>query len=150
MNLQENIERIHEIMGTVIAEDKMDKVIKNMINTVGLESTFKMVGDYDLAMSYITKEDKIEFIKETVYKLNGEYDGEGIRLAELNISPILFYENDDEISQVEYLVPDGAYIDIYSKEHERHIKDYKIPYEKLDDEILNELFKELMDTTIEY
>ena len=45
MNLQENIERIHEIMGGVITEDKMDKVIKNMIDDIGIESTFKMVGD---------------------------------------------------------------------------------------------------------
>lgn len=149
MNLQENINRIQSMMG-VMTEDRMDKVMRNMIDNVGIESAFKMIGGYDLALSYITKEDKINFIIKRVYELNGGYDGEGIRLAELDISPILFYENDDEISQIEYLVPDGAYIDIYSKEHERHIKDYKIPYEKLDDEILNELFKELMDITIEY
>ena len=134
----------------VINEDNLPNVFKKMIDELGIINAIKMVGDYNLVMSYITKEHKIEFIKKKVYELNGEYDGEGIRLAELNISPILFYENDDEISQVEYLVPDGAYIDIYSKEYEQHIKDYKIPYEKLDEEILNELFKELMDITIEY
>jgi hypothetical protein len=149
MNLQEQTNRIKQMMG-VINEDNLPNVFKKMIDELGIINAIKMVGDYNLVMSYITKEHKIEFIKKKVYELNGEYDGEGIRLAELNISPILFYENDDEISQVEYLVPDGAYIDIYSKEYEQHIKDYKIPYEKLDEEILNELFKELMDITIEY
>ena len=48
MNLQENIERIHEIMGGVITEDRKEMVIKNMIDSVGIENTFKMVGDYDL------------------------------------------------------------------------------------------------------
>lgn len=128
----------------VIKEDNHPNLIKKMIDKLGLPTAIKMVGDYDLVMRHITEEDKINFIRNTINELNGGNWVDGLRLSELNISPILYYDGDDTHSYIEYIVPDGVYVDIYSKGHERHLKDYKIPYEKLDDEILNELFKELI------
>lgn len=143
MNLQENIHRIQTMMG-VIKEDNHPNLIKKMIDELGLPTAIKMVGDYDLVMKHITEEDKIIFIKEMVYKLNGEYDGEGIRLAEFNIYPILFSYGHNQHSYIEYIIPDGVFIDVYSKVPERFIKDYMIPYKELDKEILDKLFKELI------
>ena len=79
MNLHEDIHRIQSMMG-VITEDRMDKVIKNMIDTVGLESTFNMVGDYDLIDSYLTDEDKINYIKDEFVKVN---DGNYISMEQI-------------------------------------------------------------------
>jgi hypothetical protein len=143
MNLQENIHRIQSMMG-VITEDNRPNVFKKMIDDLGALTAIKMVGDYDLVMKHITEEDKIIFIKEMVKSLNGEYDGQGIRLAEFNIYPILFADGHNQHSYIEYIVPDGVFVDVYSKEPERYIKDYEIPYQKLDKEILDELFKELI------
>jgi hypothetical protein len=129
----------------VITEDNRPNVFKKMIDDLGALTAIKMVGDYDLVMKHITEEDKIIFIKDMVKSLNGEYDGEGIRLTEFNMSPILYYDDYDEHSYIEYIVPDGVYVDIYSKGNdERHLKDYKISYERLNKDILDELFKELI------
>jgi hypothetical protein len=132
----------------LIKEDNHPNLIKKMIDELGLPTAIKMVGDYDLAMSYITKEDKINFIRNTINELNGEYDGGydggGIRLDEFNIYPILFSDGHNQHSYIEYIIPDGVFIDVYSKVPERFIKDYMIPYKELDKEILDKLFKELI------
>jgi len=67
MNLQEQISRIQSMMG-VITEDRMDKVINNMISTIGLENTFKMVGDYNLVEPFLTYEDRLITSKMNLLK----------------------------------------------------------------------------------
>ncbi len=128
----------------VIKEDSILSMIKKMVDELGLPTTIKVMGDYNLVMKYITEEDKINFIRNTINELNGGNWVDGLRLSELNISPILYYDGDDTHSYIEYILPDGVYVDIYSKGHERHLKDYKISYERLNKDILDELFKELI------
>jgi hypothetical protein len=130
-------------MGGVITEDRMDKVIKNMIDDIGVENTFKMVGDYDLVESYLTDEDKIGYIKDQFIKIN---DGNYFTLGQISQSPIR-YDGDevDELHQIEGLGKGTATVVIYSSAspRKRHIK-----YESLPLEAIDKLFKMLLSQYI--
>jgi hypothetical protein len=141
MNLQENIERIHEIMGGVITEDRMDKVIKNMIDTVGIENTFKMVGDYDLVEKYFTNEDKINYIKDEFLKTNG---GGSFTLEQIWEKPIRIKTDDENrIHQIEGLGNNVVFVAIH-KEHGAGVTKYYPKYEELPSEIIDKLFRMML------
>jgi hypothetical protein len=141
MNLQENIERIHEIMGGVITEDRMDKVIRNMIDTVGLESTFNMVGDYDLIDSYLTDEDKINYIKDEFVKVN---DGNYISMEQIWQRPIRIKTDDENrIHQIEGLHKNIVSV-VTHKEHGAGVTKYYPKYEELPSEIIDKLFRMML------
>ena len=145
MNLQENIERIHEIMGGVITEDRMDKVIRNMIDTVGLESTFNMVGDYDLIDSYLTDEDKINYIKDEFVKVN---DGNYISMEQIWQRPIRIKTDDENrIHQIEGLHRGNVTIVVH-KEHGAGVMKYYRKYEELPSEIIDKLFRMMLSQYI--
>ena len=145
MNLQENIERIHEIMGGVITEDRMDKVIRNMIDTVGMESTFNMVGDYDLIDSYLTDEDKINYIKDEFVKVN---DGDYISMEQIWQKPIRIKTDDEgRIHQIEGLHKNNVSV-VTHKEHGAGVTKYYPKYEELPSEIIDKLFRMMLSQYI--
>lgn len=135
MNLQENIHRIQSMMG-VITEDRMDKVIKNMIDTVGLETTFKMVGDYDLVDVYLTDEDKINYIKDQFTKIN---DGNYFSMDQIWQRPIRFKEEDGDKHQIEGLHKVNVKVIVY-KDNGGNMTYYP-KYEELPSEIIDKLFR---------
>jgi hypothetical protein len=140
MNLQENIERIHEIMGGVMTEDKMDKVIKNMIDSVGIENTFKMVGDYDLIDSYFTDEDKINYIKDEFLKVN---DGNYFSLEQIWQRPIRIKTDDENrIHQIEGLHKNNVSVAKYL--YTGGTMKYYLKYEELPSEIIDKLFRMML------
>ena len=150
MNLQENIERIHEIMGGVIYENKKDMIINKTINELGLFNTFKFFGGYDdflkLNPDYIiSKEDKIRFIKDTVSYLMEAMDVEYVNLEAYDEEPILVSESDGFIRQIEVLEMGGAGTSLYEKSTDAWIQDDTIPYEKIGDEPLNDVFLFLLE-----
>jgi len=144
MNLQENIHRIHQMMG-VITEDRMDKFIKNMIDSVGLETTFKMVGDYDLIDSYLTDEDKINYIKEEFVKVN---DGNYISMEQIWQQPIRFkIDDENRIHQIEGLHKDVVSV-VKHKEHGAATTSYYPKYEELSSETIDKLFRMMLSQHI--
>jgi hypothetical protein len=144
MNLQEDIQRIQEMMG-VITEDRMDKVIKNMIDSVGLETTFKMVGDYDLIDSYLTDEDKINYIKDQFMKIN---DGNYIGMEQIWQRPIqLDLEDGLKRHQIEGLHRGNVSIVKY-KITGGDMKYYR-KYEELPSEIIDKLFRMMLGQYIQ-
>jgi len=67
MNLQENIERIHEIMGGVIneqAESKKD-ALKSMLQQSGIEVTSKLMGGIDNLINVLYDGDVMKFSEDT-------------------------------------------------------------------------------------
>ena len=139
MNLQENIERIHEIMGGVITEDKENNVIKNMIDELGITSAIKMVGNYYMIEPYLKVIDKVNFIKEKVSELGRG----GISLREIGEEPIVYDDYDNDHKQIEFLGRDRAYVDIYYRGH--NVGDERIPYESLSVEIIELLVEILLN-----
>ena len=143
MNLQENIHRIHEIMGGVITEDRMNKVIKNMIDDMGVENTFKMVGDYDLVEKYFTDEDKINYIKDQFHKIN---DGNFFTLNQISQSPIrITKEDEEELHQIEGLHKDNVTVVKYVP---TGVMKYYPKYEELSSETIDKLFRMLLSQYI--
>ena len=144
MNLQENIQRIHEIMGGVITEDRKEMFIKNMIDDIGIENTIKMMGGYHEVEPFLKLIDKINYIKEKVGILDN-YSDEGIALYELNEEPIYYTEEDGELHQIEYLYVNKVMVDVYGEGNGIHMDDYTIPHESLSVDIIEELFDMLLD-----
>ena len=67
MNLQENIERIHEIMGGVIAEQTESKkdVLKSMLKQSGFYITSKLMGGVDNIIKVLYDGDIMKFSEDT-------------------------------------------------------------------------------------
>lgn len=70
MNLQENINRIHQMMGT-LNEDKKSDIAFKMINDMGLCNAISYYGGYEQLKQFLggdifTREDKIDVIKDII------------------------------------------------------------------------------------
>lgn len=144
MNLQENIERIYEIMGGVITEDNKNNVIRKMIDSLGLKTTIQMVGDYYTIEPYLKEIDKINFIKEKVNDLT-EWIGGGVGLVEIDEEPIHYDEDENEIRQIEYLGKDSVTVDVYDVDMDSHLGEFNVNYHSLPSQILDELTEILIN-----
>jgi len=143
MNLQEQVYRIQSMMG-VITEDRMDKVINNMIDTIGLENTFKMVGDYNLVEPLLTDEDKINYIKDEFIKVN---DGNYISMEQIWQQPIEIKEEDGIVEQIEGLHKNVVNVVKYNNKY-GGITNYHPKYEELSSEIIDKLFRMMLSQYI--
>ena len=143
MNLQENIQRIKQMM---IKEDEVP-LIKKMIDDIGLKNTFKMVGDYDKLDYYLTDSDKVEFIENTVYRLSEEMESDfiGVPLQLIDEEPIHYGDEDGELHQIEYLGNKYVEVVYYSDTMDTYLGDYNVRYDSLPTQILDEIFRMLLD-----
>ncbi len=152
MNLQENIHRIHQMMGVINEDDKTTK-IRKIIDKMGLYYTIKLFGGYDTIKNMygdsfnLTKEDKIDFIKDSVQHLAKPYNTTGISIYELGMNPVTFGTPDPyglEFQYIEYFNVDFVKIDVYDKDS--HRGDFREEYEDLDDNTLDNVFLFMLDT----
>ena len=128
----------------VITEDRMDMFIKNMIDNVGIENTFKMVDDYDLIESYLTDEDKINYIKDQFQRIN---DGKNFTLEQIWERPIqLELEDGLKRHQIEGLGDNYATIVKY-KTNGGDMKYYR-KYDELSSETIDKLFRMMLSQYI--
>jgi hypothetical protein len=135
MNLIENIERIN----TLISEDKKGETIRNLIDKMGISDAIKLVGNYYLIEPYLKEIDKVNYIKEKVSQISDELGGNGFGLVEVDSAPILYSEDEDELRQIEYLGRKQLYVDVYSSDSNSNLGDFKVNYESLPGQILDEL-----------
>jgi len=135
MNLIENIRRIN----TLISEDKKGETIRNLIDKMGISDAIKLVGNYYLIEPYLKEIDKVNYIKEKVSQISDELGGNGFGLVEVNSAPILYSEDEDELRQIEYLGRKQLYVDVYSSDTNSNLGDFKVNYESLPGQILDEL-----------
>ena len=142
MNLIENIERIN----TLISEDKKGETIRNLIDKMGIADAIKLVGNYYLIEPYLKEIDKVNYIKEKVSQISDELGGNGFGLVEVNSAPILYSEDEDELRQIEYLGRKQLYVDVYSSDSNySNLGDFKVNYESLPGQILDELVEILVN-----
>ena len=130
------------MMGIII-EGNMDKFIKNMIDNVGIENTFKMVGDYNLVESYLTDEYKIDYIKDQFYKIN---DGKYFTLQQISQRPIQIKVEDKEKHQIEGLLKDNVTVVKYTNDGDA--TKYYPKYEDLSLETIDKLFRMMISQYI--
>ena len=133
MDLHEDIHRIK----TLMVEDKS---ISNMVKTLGITDAIKYFGNYYTIEPYLKVVDKVNFIKEKVAELS-ELVGDGITLVE----PIDYGENDEEQKQIEYLRKDWVVVEVYDTVMNRHIGNFRVKYESLPVEIIEELVEILVN-----
>jgi hypothetical protein len=141
MNLIENIQRIN----TLISEDKKEHTIRTMIDKMGVANAIKMTGNYYMIEPYLKEIDKVNYIKERVSQLSDDFGGNGFGLVEIDESPIHFGEEDGELRQIEYLGRKQLYVDVYDEEIGSHRGDFKVQYESLPGQILDELVEILIN-----
>ena len=135
MNLIENIERIN----TLISEDKKGETIRNLIDKMGISDAIKLVGNYYLIEPYLKEIDKVNYIKEKVSQICDEFGANGFGLVEVDSAPIFYGEDEDELRQIEYLGRKQLYVDVYSSDTNSNLGDFKVSYESLPGQILDEL-----------
>lgn len=151
MKLNENIHRIHQMMG-IINENKVVDIIQEM----GLYQAIRYFGGYDkvtkLMGDYVfSNEEMIDFIREVIKHLAYKHNSTGISTYELNMNSIPYGSPDEELHQIEYFNPDFVTIDVYDgEEYERHRSSYTERYEDLDDNTLDEVFLFMVDAVEHY
>ena len=141
MNLIENIQRIN----TLISEDKKEHTIRTIVDKMGVANSIKMVGNYYMIEPYLKEIDKVIYIKEKVSQLCDDFGGNGFGLVEIDEEPIHFGEDDGELRQIEYLGRKQLYVDVYDEEINSHRGDFKVQYESLPGQILDELVEILIN-----
>jgi len=149
MNLQENIYRIHQMMG-LINEDTQNKGINRMIDKMGLSGTIEFMGGYDSILdNIVTKDDKINYIRETVKDISdelGSYGGVGFSVHEVGLDPIEFSKTDEEEQLIEYLAPYELEVDTYGGyKFGKHLSKIALRYEDLEDEMFDKVFRYLIE-----
>ena len=153
MNLQE---QIYRIQGLMVTEGK-EGAIKSMIEKHGLYHSIKLMGGFDYSMEdYISKEDKITFIKEIVIKLCEEYDDVEVGGPFFSGNwGIIYDETYEEKQIIEFYNPVFITVERFTKEVDGAEYDYddfylgsfQVPYEELTHSLINEIFH-LMITKI--
>ena len=141
MNLIENIQRI----SALISEDKKGDTIRTMIDKMGVADAIKMTGNYYMIEPYLKEIDKVIYIKEKVSQLCDEFGGNGFGLVEIDEAPIHFGEEDGELRQIEYLGRKQVYVDVYDEDMGSHKGDFRVQYESLPGQILDELVEILIN-----
>ena len=150
MNLQENINRIHQMMGVINEDDKSAK-IRKMIDKMGLYHIIKLFGGYDSIKNMygdslnLTNENKIGFIKDVVQDLSKENNSTGVSIYTLGLNAVPYGTPDDDTAQqIEYFYSDTVTIDVYEGGY--HKLSYNKKYTDLDDKSLDDVFLFMVDT----
>ncbi len=133
MNLQENIFRIQSLLSE---NNLKDKVLK-LVDKFGIEYVYETMGD--VVINYLSKDDKIKFIKNKVALLCEEFGSSGISVHDLYRDPIFYKEENGELEQMEYFDNYNVYVDVYDEVD--HLDEYMIHYEMLPEDSLNDVFE---------
>jgi len=148
MNLQENIHRVKQMMGIINEDDKSTKIY-NMVDEMGLMTAIKFFGSYDNIVDMyggsinLTKEKKIEFIREVIYTVSKIYESTSLSVFNLGMNPISLYvpKSGQNLQQIEHFNVDFVTIDVIGGVNfTENIGGYTSKYEDLSDEVLDKVF----------
>jgi hypothetical protein len=146
MNLQEDIERIKEVMKI---NESSNKII-DFINEEGLNNAVKFFGGYDdlidlLGDYKIPKETYIMAIQEFMNNVSAD-------LISIDEAPIPYKETDDEYHEIGYIRPSGVTVDVFLPNRGTQYlnpliykEDYYLPYEKLTYKTITDIYQMLVD-----
>lgn len=149
MNLIENIERIQSMMGIITENDRPSK-IDRMINDIGLGSTIKFFGGYENFKEVygkdISKEDKINFINQSVENKTQEDHRNFIYLSNYLGHLDYLYRDSDIVKTIDYLyvgfLRANLYLNVNNNWQFTHTA--TIQYDELSDDELNKVVKTVL------
>jgi hypothetical protein len=146
MKLQEQISRIQSMMRVnensmkIDDDSRIGKMINQSLESVGLTSTIKLFGGYEQLKDYFNKiefsrKDKIELIKYVYSELGGT------SFSEIYENPIHYPSGDETHEEVAYMTNQVVIVDVYAgHEYNEHVGEFDVPYEELNDMIIDEIF----------
>ena len=146
MNLQEQISRIHSILGltesklTLSDNSRLNNLLNKTIESVGLTTTIKLFGGGEEIKEYInntelSRKNKIEFIKYVYSEIGGT------SFSEIYENPIHYPSGDETHEEIAYMTSKVVIVDVYGEhEYDTHVESFEVPYEDLSDDIINEIF----------
>lgn len=142
MNLQENIRRVQSL----IYEDSFHEKVRNLIDKIGLTNVVKTLG-YDVVSDILTKEEKVQFIKEMIVDITDGLDITGFDVQDFYKPPIFYSENDFYVKEIYFFSRDYLYVDVFEKNKERgtFTEDLKVQYKFLPEDVLDRIFKFLLE-----
>lgn len=147
MNLHENIQRIHQMMG-IITENKKVEVLRNMIDKMGLYQASKMVGGYDELKNLVNREDKINFINDLVKKVDSLYGGEGgFSVNDFDLDSISYKSDDENYTGYIEHFRDGWAVVFWYDDSEDIVGDTTVDYDELPDNIIDNIVSQFMNIT---
>ena len=136
----------------VITETSNNKFVK-MVDEFGFNRTIELIGggkvflnlfkDYD-----VSEKDKIDYIRNKVKEISEKYyDNDGsFWLKDLDMDPIVVHQNKENKSVIELL--DVNYVLIYlyfGKDYGEYSLDVKEDYRFLHENVLDEIFYQLLN-----
>jgi hypothetical protein len=152
MNLQENINRIHQMMG-IINENKIADIIQEM----GLYDAIRYFGGYDnlekrMEGYVLSNDEMIRFIKDVVKHLCDVFNAISISATfDLEMGPIQYGQPDDELQNIDIFSQDFVTVDVYGgRNYDDHMESFTEEYENLDDNTLDDVFLFMIDALDKY
>jgi hypothetical protein len=146
MNLQEQISRIHSILGltetklTLSDNSRLNNLLNKTIESVGLATAIKLFGGGEEIKEYInntelSRKNKIEFIKYVYSEIGGT------SFSEIYENPIHYPSGNETHEEIAYMTDDVVIVDVYAgHEYNEHVGEFDVPYEDLSDNIIDEIF----------
>jgi hypothetical protein len=146
MNLQEQISRIHSILGltesklTLSDNSRLNNLLNKTIESVGLATAIKLFGGGEEIKEYInntelSRKNKIEFIKYVYSEIGGT------SFSEIYENPIHYPSGNETHEEIAYMTDDVVIVDVYAgHEYNEHVGEFDVPYEDLSDDIIDEIF----------
>jgi len=125
----------------------MKEKLINLIKKRGVIEASKLVGGYNNLVNLIhgveniTTTQMMRAIEEFVLDQDDEY----LPLMDLSIDPIIIKDSDGELHQIEAILPNGVLIFAYGGyKLSVLIDEYFKKYERLEDDVIGELFDAVM------
>ena len=139
-----------KLIGTIKSIINENKVV-DIIQEMGLYDAIRYFGGYNkvtkLMGNYVfSNEDMIWFIIDVVKHLANKYNDDGISVWDLDMSPIMMGQPDEELQQIEYFNPNFLTFYVYEGEnYQDEVGNFTERYEDLDDNTLDEVFLFMVD-----
>ena len=147
MNLQEDIQRIKEVMNI---NESLNKNLMKLIDEKGVMYTAKftggydtlvdLLGDYQIPKELLIKDIK-NFIDEIYYTV--------FSFSEFSYETIPYKEVKDEYHEIVELGSNGVLIDVWNGfDYQTQKGEYRVPYEKLTYKTIVDIFEIISDLTV--
>lgn len=142
IDLQENIGRVQSL----IYEGDFQNKVRNLIEKIGLVDVIKTLG-YDVVSNILTKEEKVQFIKEKVIEITDEFSTTGFDVQDFYKPPIFYSEDVFYVKEIYFFSREYLYVDVFEKNKERgtFTEDIQIQYKFLPEDVLDRVFKFLLE-----
>jgi len=139
------MEQLRETIRRILKEDSKQEIL-DFIDKFGISRAVSFFGDFEIIknvlgdISNLSRENKIKFIKDIVNEYNG-----GISVFDLNEDPILYNKMSHMYKEIHFFGENRVTVHVWEVVGDKdELGSYRVKYESLNDEIIDNIFKILM------